>query len=69
MVPFKIKIIETPLKLLLTDVWFLTCNKKLGNSMISAWVGVLKDWPGDEFSKLRKLKYWERQFFLAVTFQ
>ena len=35
----KIKIIEKPHTVLLPDVWFLSCNKKFGNSMISGWVG------------------------------
>ena len=37
--PFKIKIIEKPHIVLLPDVWFLSCNKKFFNSMISTWVG------------------------------
>ena len=28
-----------------------------------------KNWPGDEFFKLRKVKFWERQFFSIVTFK
>ena len=35
--------------------------------MISAWVGAPKNWPGDEFFKLRKAKFWESQLFLIVT--
>ena len=37
-IPFKIKIIEKPHTVLLPDIWFLSCNKKFENSMISAWV-------------------------------
>ena len=37
--------------------------------MISAWVGVQKNWPGDKLFKLRKSKFWERQFFWIVTFE
>ena len=40
-IPFKIKIIEKPHKVLLPDLWFLSCNKKFENSMISAWVEAL----------------------------
>ena len=28
---------------------------------------VRKNWPGNEFFKLRKSNFWERQFFLIVT--
>ena len=37
--PFKIKIIEEPNTVLLPDLWFLSCNKKFENSMISTSVG------------------------------
>ena len=35
----KIKIIEKWHTLLFPDLWFLRCNKKFENSVISAWVG------------------------------
>ena len=38
-IPFKIKTIEKPHTVLLPDLWFLSCNKKFWNSMISARVG------------------------------
>ena len=47
--PFKIKVIEKPHTVLLPNVWFLSCNKKFYNSMISAWVGALQNWPGYNF--------------------
>ena len=30
---------------------------------------LLKNWSGDEFSKLRKSKFWECQLFSIVTFK
>ena len=53
--PFKIKIIQKAHKVLLTVVWFLSCN-----SMISALVRAPQNWPGDKFFKTRKSKFWER---------
>ena len=50
--PFKIKIIEKPHTVLLPDLWFLNCNKKFKNSVELEFP---KNWPGDEFFKLRKL--------------
>ena len=41
-ISFKIKIIEKPHTVLLPDFWFLSCNKKFSNSVISAWVGALQ---------------------------
>ena len=38
-IPFKIKIIEKPLTVLLPEFWFLSYSKTFKNSMISAWVG------------------------------
>ena len=38
-ISFKIKIIEKPHIVLLPDLWFLSCNNKFENPMISAWVG------------------------------
>ena len=38
-ISFEIKIIEKPHTVLFPDAWFLSCNKKFKNSMISAWVG------------------------------
>ena len=32
------------------------------------WVGTPKKWPGDEFFKLRKSKFWEPQIFLITSF-
>ena len=47
--PSKIKITEKPHTVLLPDLWFLSCNKKFENSMISKGVGALpKILPGDE---------------------
>ena len=51
-IPFKIKIIEKPHTVLLPDLWFLNCNKKFKNSVE---LEPRKNWPGDEFFKLRKL--------------
>ena len=42
---------------LLLNYWFLSCNKNFENSLISAWVGVSKIWPGNELLKLRKSKF------------
>ena len=36
---FKINIIEKQHTVFLSDVWFLSCNKKFGNLMIPPWVG------------------------------
>ena len=58
--PFKIKIIEKPHIVLLSDVWFLSWNKKLQNSMISVWVGVPQNQPGSKLFKPRKSKFWDR---------
>ena len=63
------KNIEKPHTVLLPDLWFLSCNKKFENSMISAWAGAPKNWPGDEFSKLRKSKFWVRHSFSIVNFK
>ena len=41
-IPFKIKITETPHTALLPYLWFLSSNKKFQNSIISAWVGALE---------------------------
>ena len=38
-IPFKIKVIEKLHTVLLPDLWFLSCNKKFENSMMSTWVG------------------------------
>ena len=45
---------------LLPDVWFISCNKKLYNPMTSAWVGASQNWPGDRFFKPKKSKFYER---------
>ena len=55
------KIAEKPQKCLLPGLWFLSCNKKFQNSMISAWVGVPQNWPGGKFFKPRKSKFWEHR--------
>ena len=49
------KIIGKPHTVMVPDVWFLNCNKKFWNSMISMWVGA-----DDKFFKLTKSKFWER---------
>ena len=67
-ISFKIKIIAKPHMVLLPDLWFLCCNKKFENSMISSWVRAPQNWPGDKVFKLRKSKFLEPQFFSAVTF-
>ena len=60
-IPFKIKVIEKPLAVLLPDLWFLSCNKKFENLMISVWVGApQKNSPGD---------FGEHHFFSIVTFK
>ena len=41
-VHLKIKILENSHKVLLPDLGFLSCNKKLEKSVISAWVGALQ---------------------------
>ena len=51
-IPFKAKGIEKPHTVLLPDLWFSSYNY----------------WHGDEFLKLRKLKFWERQFFWGSEF-
>ena len=38
-IPFKVKILQKPQTVLVTDLWFLSCNKEFENSVISAWVG------------------------------
>ena len=38
-VAFKIKIIEKPSTVFFPAIWFLSCNKTIQNSMVSAWVG------------------------------
>ena len=38
-VAFKIKIIEKPITVFFPAIWFLSCNKTIQNSMVSAWVG------------------------------
>ena len=48
---------------LLPDFWFLTCNRKFENSMISTWVGAPKNCLGEEAFKLRKSKLLVRYFF------
>ena len=58
--PFKIKIIKKPHLILLPDVWFLSSNKKVWNSIISAWVGAPQKWPSEKFFRSRKSKFWER---------
>ena len=46
---------------LLPDLWFLSCNRKFENSMISTWVGAPKK--KAEAFKLRKSKFLVRYFF------
>ena len=41
-ISFKIKTIEKPHIYLLSDLWFLRCNKKFENSTISVWAGALQ---------------------------
>ena len=54
-VPFKIKIIEKPHTALLTDLWFLNCNKKFSNSLLSAWVvGASQKWTCWQIFKIKK---------------
>ena len=36
---FQIEVVEKPHTVLLPDFWFLSCDKKFWNSMISRWVG------------------------------
>ena len=38
-IPFKMKTIANPHTVLLLNLWFLSCNKKFKNFMISVWVG------------------------------
>ena len=56
-IPFKIKIIEKPHTVLLSDLWSLSCNKKFENSVIPTWVGIPQNWPVDKFSKFRKRSF------------
>ena len=41
-IPIKTKIIENSHTVLLSDLWFLSCNKKFENTVITAWVGALQ---------------------------
>ena len=68
LIPFKIKKVKKPHTVLLPDLWFLSCNKKFKNSVISAWFGALQKLTWRQF-KLRKLKFWVGHFFLIVTFK
>ena len=52
--------IEKPHTVLLPDLWFLSCNKKFQNSIISAWVGVPQNWTGEKFLNPQYSKFWER---------
>ena len=38
-IPFKMKTIAHPHTVFLLNLWFLSCNKKFKNFMISVWVG------------------------------
>ena len=42
-IPFRIKKVEKPDTVLVLGLSYLSCNKKLKNSMISAWVGAPKN--------------------------
>ena len=55
---FKIRIIEKPNTVLLQHVWFLSCNKKFENLMISAWVAAIME-----------AKFWVRCFFSIGIFK
>ena len=68
-IPLKIKTVEETQTFLFPDLWFLSCGKKFRNLMMSMRVGAPKNWPEEEFFKLRKSKFWERQFFLMVRFK
>ena len=65
-IPFKIKVIEKPLTVLLLDLWFLSCKKKFEKSVISEWVGALKILTWRRTFKLRKSKFWLLHFFSIV---
>ena len=68
-IPFKMKTIANPHTVLLLNLWFLSCNKKFKNFMISVCeLELPKNWPGDEFFKLRKLKFWVRHIFFNSIF-
>ena len=61
-IPFNIKIMQKPHTLLLPDLWifqqeFLNCND------------IYVSWSWEKFLKLRKSKFWARQFFSTVTFK
>ena len=51
------------------DLWFLRCNKKFENSMISAWDRALQNWHGDEFFKLQTSTFPVCHFFSILTFK
>ena len=51
------------------DLWFLRCNKKFKNSMISAWDRALQNWHGDEFFKLQTSTFPVCHFFSILTFK
>ena len=62
-IPFKIKITEKAHTALLPDLWFLSCNKKFQNSMISSWVGAPQNWPSEKILDLEN-RIFETSFFL-----
>ena len=51
------KITEKADMVLLPDLWFLSCNKKFENLVISACVGATQNWPGEKIFKPGKWKF------------
>ena len=67
-IPFKIRIVENPLTLLLPDLWLLSCKKKFWNSMISAWVRVLQKLTWTIIFWTLKIKFFRTSVFLNGNF-
>ena len=54
---------------LLLDLRLLSDNKKFLIQWYLREVEISKNWPGDKVLKLRRSKFWERQFFSIATFK
>ena len=66
---FQNKIMEKPPTVLLPDLWFLSCKKSFKIQWYLLELEFPKNWVGEKIFKLRKSKFWERQFFSVVTFK
>ena len=58
-IPSKTKIMEKPRKVLLPDLWLLSCKKNFKIQWYVRQLELPKNWTGDKFFKLRKPKVWE----------